>query len=88
MFKENNDNVNEYENSQKLRRFRNISWFIGRSAGSTQPFRGRVPLSLHSCQNPQFGMTINKISPSPPTPPLAKQFTGLFCSAESQGARE
>ena len=61
MFKENNDNVNEYENSQKLRRFRNISWFIGRSAGSTQPFRGRVPLSLHSYQNPQFGMTINNI---------------------------
>ena len=62
MFKENNDNVNEYENSQKLRRFRNISWFIGRSAGSTQPFRGRVLLSLHSCQNPQFGMTINNSS--------------------------
>ncbi len=62
MFKENNDNVNEYENSQKLRRFRNISWFICRSAGSTQPFRGRVPLSLHSCQNPQFGMTINNSS--------------------------
>ena len=61
MFKENNDNVNEYENSQKLRRFRNISWFIGRLAGSTQPSRGRVPLSLHSCQNPQFGMTINNI---------------------------
>ena len=26
--------------------------------------------------------------PPQPTPPLAKQFTGLFCSAESQGARE
>lgn len=62
MFKENNDNVNEYENSQKLRRFRNLSWFIGRSAGSTQPFRGRVPLSLNSCQNPQFEMTINNSS--------------------------
>ena len=42
-----------------------MSWIIGRSAGSTQPSLGRVPLSLHSCQNPQFGMTINKISPSP-----------------------
>ena len=42
-----------------------MSWIIGRSAGSTQPSRGRVSLSLHSCQNPQFGMTINKISPSP-----------------------
>ena len=41
-----------------------MSWIIGRSAGSTQPSRGRVSLSLHSCQNPQFGMTINKISPS------------------------
>ena len=55
--------------SQKLRRFRNMSWIIGRSAGSTQPSRGRVSLSLHSYQNPQFGMTINKISPSPyPSP--------------------
>ena len=36
-----------------------MSWIIGRSAGSTQPSLGRVPLSLHSCQNPQFGMTIN-----------------------------
>ena len=45
--------------SQKLRRFRNLSWIIGRSAGSTQPSLGRVPLSLHSCQNPQFGMTVN-----------------------------
>ncbi len=45
----------------KLRRFRNMSWIIGRSAGSTQPSRGRVSLSLHSCQNPQFGMTINNI---------------------------
>ena len=51
--------------SQKLRRFRNMSWIIGRSAGSTQPSLGRVSLSLHSYQNPQFGMTINKISPSP-----------------------
>ena len=38
-----------------------MSWIIGRSAGSTQPSRGRVSLSLHSCQNPQFGMTINNI---------------------------
>ena len=53
----------------KFRRFRNMSWIIGRSAGSTQPSRGRVSLSLHSYQNPQFGMTINKISPSPyPSP--------------------
>ena len=64
-----------------------MSWIIGRSAGSTQPSLGRVSLSLHSYQNPQFGMTINKFPPLP-TPPLAKQFTGLFCSAESQGARE
>ena len=49
----------------KLRRFRNMSWIIGRSAGSTQPSLGRVSLSLHSYQNPQFGMTINKIFPSP-----------------------
>ena len=42
-----------------------MSWIIGRSAGSTQPSLGRVSLSLHSYQNPQFGMTINKISPSP-----------------------
>ncbi len=42
-----------------------MSWIIGRSAGSTQPSRGRVSLSLHYYQNPQFGMTINKISPSP-----------------------
>ena len=41
-----------------------MSWIIGRSAGSTQPSLGRVSLSLHSYQNPQFGMTINKISPS------------------------
>ena len=55
--------------SQKLRRFRNMSWIIGRSAGSTQPSLGRVSLLLHSYQNPQFGMTINKISPSPhPSP--------------------
>ena len=27
-----------------------------------QPSLGRVPLSLHSCQNPQFGMTINNNS--------------------------
>ncbi len=47
--------------SQKLRRFRNMSWIIGRSAGSTQPSLGRVSLSLHSYQNPQFGMTINNI---------------------------
>ena len=46
-----------------------MSWIIGRSAGSTQPSLGRVSLSLHSYQNPQFGMTINKISPSPhPSP--------------------
>ena len=45
----------------KLRRFRNMSWIIGRSAGSTQPSLGRVSLSLHSYQNPQFGMTINNI---------------------------
>ena len=38
-----------------------MSWIIGRSAGSTQPSRGRVSLSLHSYQNPQFGMTINDI---------------------------
>ena len=38
-----------------------MSWIIGRSAGSTQPSRGRVSLSLHSYQNPQFGMTINNI---------------------------
>ena len=38
-----------------------MSWIIGRSAGSTQPSLGRVSLSLHSYQNPQFGMTINKI---------------------------
>ncbi len=38
-----------------------MSWIIGRSAGSTQPSRGRVSLSLHSCQNPQFGMAINNI---------------------------
>ena len=38
-----------------------MSWIIGRSAGSTQPSRGRVSLSLHSCQNPQFEMTINNI---------------------------
>ena len=38
-----------------------MSWIIGRSAGSTQPSLGRVSLSLHSCQNPQFGMTINNI---------------------------
>ncbi len=38
-----------------------MSWIIGRSAGSTQPSRGRVSLSIHSCQNPQFGMTINNI---------------------------
>ena len=89
--------------SQKLRRFRNMSWIIGRSAGSTQPSRGRVSLSLHSCQNPQFGMTINKISPSPhpsPTrgegikpPPRNQRFRSsrkgwTLCSAESQGARE
>ena len=37
----------------------NLSWIIGRSAGSTLLSLGRVPLSLHSCQNPQFGMTIN-----------------------------
>ena len=42
-----------------------MSWIIGRSAGSTQPSLGRVSLSLHSYQNPQFGMTINKIF-SPP----------------------
>ncbi len=36
-----------------------MSWIIGRSAGSTQPSLGRVSLSLHSCQNPQFGMTNN-----------------------------
>ena len=42
-----------------------MSWIIGRSAGSTQPSLGRVSLSLHYYQNPQFGMTINKISPSP-----------------------
>ena len=36
-----------------------MSWIIGRSAGSTQPSLGRVSLSLHSYQNPQFGMTIN-----------------------------
>ena len=55
--------------SQKLRRFRNMSWIIGRSAGSTQLSLGRVSLSLNSYQNPQFGMTINKISPSPhPSP--------------------
>ena len=42
-----------------------MSWIIGRSAGSTQPSLGRVSLSLHSYQNPQFEMTINKISPSP-----------------------
>ena len=47
--------------SQKLRRFRNMSWIIGRSAGSTQPSLGRVSLSLNSYQNPQFGMTINNI---------------------------
>ena len=46
-----------------------MSWIIGRSAGSTQPSLGRVSLSLNSYQNPQFGMTINKISPSPhPSP--------------------
>ena len=46
-----------------------MSWIIGRSAGSTQPSLGRVSLSLHSCQNPQFGMTINNNSPSPhPSP--------------------
>ena len=46
-----------------------MSWIIGRSAGSTQPSLGRVSLPLHSCQNPQFGMTINKIFPSPhPSP--------------------
>ena len=55
--------------SQKLRRFRNMSWIIGRSAGSTQPSLGRVSLSLNSYQNPQFGMTINKISPSPHSSP-------------------
>ena len=38
-----------------------MSWIIGRSAGSTQPSLGRVSLSLHSYQNPQFGMTINNI---------------------------
>ena len=38
-----------------------MSWIIGRSAGSTQPSLGRVSLSLHSCQNPQFEMTINNI---------------------------
>ena len=38
-----------------------MSWIIGRSAGSTQPSLGRVSLSLNSYQNPQFGMTINKI---------------------------
>ena len=38
-----------------------MSWIIGRSAGSTQPSLGRVSLSLNSCQNPQFGMTINNI---------------------------
>ncbi len=42
-----------------------MSWIIGRSVGSTQPSLGRVSLSLNSYQNPQFGMTINKISPSP-----------------------
>ena len=50
--------------SLKFRRFRNLSWIIGRSAGSTQPSLGRVPLSLHSCQNPQFGMTIINNSPN------------------------
>ena len=40
-----------------------MSWIIGRSAGSTQPSLGRVSLSLNSYQNPQFGMTINKIPP-------------------------
>ena len=40
-----------------------MSWIIGRSAGSTQPSLGRVSLSLNSYQNPQFGMTINKIFP-------------------------
>ena len=88
--------------SQKLRRFRNMSWIIGRSAGSTQPSLGRVSLSLHSYQNPQFGMTINKISPSPhpsPTrgegikpPPRNQRFRSsrkgwTLCSAESLGAR-
>ena len=43
-----------------------MSWIIGRSAGSTQPSLGRVSLSLHSYQNPQFGMTINKIFTTPP----------------------
>ena len=38
-----------------------MSWIIGRSAGSTQPSLGRVSLSLHSYQNPQFGMAINNI---------------------------
>ena len=38
-----------------------MSWIIGRSAGSTQPSLGRVSLSLHYYQNPQFGMTINNI---------------------------
>ena len=64
-----------------------MSWIIGSSAGSTQPSLGRVSLSLHSCQNPQFGMTINNI-------PLLeiKDFGppargGTLCSAESLGAR-
>ena len=80
-----------------------MSWIIGRSVGSTQPSLGRVSLSLHSYQNPQFGMTINKISPSPhpsPTrgegikpPPRNQRFRSsrkgwTFCSAESQGAME
>ena len=38
-----------------------MSWIVGRSAGSTQPSLGRVSLSLHYYQNPQFGMTINNI---------------------------
>ena len=55
-----------------------MSWIIGRSAGSTQPSLGRVSLSLHSYQNPQFGMTINNI---PLSPPHLSQNNSLDCFA-------
>ncbi len=56
-----------------------MSWIVGRSAGSTQPSLGRVSLSLHSYQNPQFGMTINKIFPL--SLPHLSQNNSLDCFA-------
>ena len=57
----NNNSLSHKGRGSKVKEIPKLSWIIGRSAGSTQPSLGRVSLSLHSCQNPQFGMTINNI---------------------------